>query len=106
MIAITITAIKRGIPMSKMRDCRGVGLDTCGHPESVSRGTSMLRSSFTALRYRPDAVPRRLRIARIGRESTRGALDKEDCCQVPARHTPSATIHGPAPQSVLRRHES
>jgi hypothetical protein len=55
--------------MSKVRDCKGVGLDTRGQPESVSRGTSMLRSSFTALRYRPDVVPRRLRAARIERES-------------------------------------
>jgi hypothetical protein len=62
-MATTMRKTKSGNPMSRMRTCKGVGFVTCGHPESVSRGTSMLRSSFTALRYRPEAVPRRLRSA-------------------------------------------
>ena len=60
LMAITMKKNKSGKPTRSRRTCKGVGLVTCGHPESVSRGTSMLRSSFTALRYRPDAVPRRL----------------------------------------------
>src|SRR5215216_3164438 len=94
MSAITITEISRGIPINNVRDCRGVGFVTRGHPESVSKGTSMLRSSFTGLRYRLDVVPRRLR-----------AAQEEDCCQVPARHKPSAMIRSPALQLVLRRLE-
>jgi hypothetical protein len=65
----------------------------------------MLRSSFTALRYRPNVVPRGLRAAGIERESARGALDKEDCCQVPARHKPSAMTRAPALRSVPKRLE-
>ena len=61
--ADTMKKNKSGKPTRSRRTCKGVGLVTCGHPESVSRGTSMLRSSFTALRYRPEAVPRRLRSA-------------------------------------------
>src|SRR5215211_3237851 len=94
LMAITVMKTKMGNP-TNMRSCaQNGGFGTCGQPESVSRGTSMLRSSFTALRYRPDVVPRRLR-----------AAQEEDCCQVPARHKPGPRNRRPASEPVLLRLE-